>query len=203
MNTDWTRIGKPGEASTGASALRPGDGPTWARTRCGWLRDYATPELIHYLRLRVCHNADMIRFVSLFALVVSAGIAAAPDGQALFEKNCAICHKETADNRTPRPEALKRMPNAAIVNALEAGSMKAQGAALSAVERQSIADFLAPRVVTSAEPAKANNCEAGAPALTNVNGWNGWSTDLVNSRMQSVKEGGIRGEDVPKLKVKW
>jgi len=145
----------------------------------------------------------MIRFALLFGLVASAGMAAAPDGQALFEKNCAICHKETADNRTPRLESLKRIPNAAIVTALETGSMKAQGAALSAVERQAIADFLAPRVVTSTEPAKANNCEAGAPALTNVNGWNGWSTDLINSRMQSAKDGGIRGEDLSKLKVKW
>lgn len=81
--------------------------------------------------------------------------------------------------------------------------MKAQGSALSAVERQAIADFLAPRVVALAEPARANNCDAGAPPLSNVDGWNGWSVDLTNSRMQSVKDGGIRGEDVPKLKVKW
>lgn len=128
---------------------------------------------------------------------------AAPDGKLLFEQNCTICHKAGADNRTPLPETLKKLPNSAIVAALETGSMKAQGSSLSAIERQAIADFLVPRVVGSAESAKENNCPAGAPPLANVNGWNGWSADLINSRMQSVKDGGIRGDDVPKLKVKW
>ncbi|HEV2689494.1 MAG TPA: PQQ-binding-like beta-propeller repeat protein, partial [Bryobacteraceae bacterium] len=145
----------------------------------------------------------MSRFFCLFSFVLVCTWAAAPDGKDLFESHCAICHKAGADNRTPLPEALKRLPNPAIVVALETGSMKAQGAALSAVEKQAIADFLAPRVITSAEPAKANTCDAGAPPLSNLNGWNGWSVDLVNSRMQSVKDGGIRAEDVPKLKVKW
>jgi len=129
--------------------------------------------------------------------------AAVPDGQALFQKNCALCHKPDAANRTPTLEALKWVPNGAIVVALESGSMKAQGASLSAAERQAIADFLAPRPIASAEPAHTNYCDPSAAPLSNLNGWNGWGVDLDNSRMQSADAAGIRAEDVPKLKVKW
>ena len=126
-----------------------------------------------------------------------------PDGRALFQKNCALCHKPDADNRTPTLQALKWVPNGAVVTALESGSMKAQGATLTKSERQAIADFLAPRDATSLEPARTNSCDASAPALSNLTGWNGWGVDLVNSRMQSADVAGIRAEDVPKLKVKW
>ena len=129
--------------------------------------------------------------------------AAPPDGKALFQKHCALCHKPDADNRTPTSEALKRVPNGAIVVALETGSMKAQGAVLSAAERHAIADFLSPRETASSEPAHTNACPADAPALANLDGWNGWGVDLVNSRMQSAEAGGIRASDVPKLKLKW
>jgi polyvinyl alcohol dehydrogenase (cytochrome) len=137
-----------------------------------------------------------------FAAICAPAPQAAPDGPALFQKNCALCHKPDADNRTPTLQAIKFVPNAAIVTALESGSMKAQGSTLSAAERQAIADFLAPRI-TSVEPTRTNSCDAGAPPLSNLNGWNGWGVDLVNSRMQSADAAGIRAEDVPKLKVKW
>ncbi len=149
----------------------------------------------------------MLRFIGSLSLVLicaAAPPANAPiDGKALFEKNCTICHKPGADNRTPLPEALQRLPNRAIVVALESGSMKAQGAALTIAERQAIADFLVPKTAASIEPARTNTCPAGAKPLANLNGWNGWGADLVNTRMQSEKEGGIRAADVPKLKVKW
>lgn len=143
-------------------------------------------------------------FVSLALICSAAPPADLPvDGKALFEKNCALCHKPDADSRTPTTEALKRLPNHTVVVALESGSMKAQGAMLSAAERHAIADFLAPRIAASIEPARENACPAGAPPLSNLNGWNGWGVDLVNSRMQPAKDAGIRAEDVPKLKVKW
>src|SRR5580700_11476164 len=99
----------------------------------------------------------MRRFTGLlsFTLICAAAPQAAPDGPALFQKNCALCHKPDADNRTPTLQAIKSVPNAAIVTALESGSMKAQGSTLSAAERQAIADFLAPRI-TSVEPTRTN-----------------------------------------------
>src|SRR5258708_40067599 len=105
-----------------------------------------------------------------FALICGAApqTGTAPDGKALFQKHCAPCHKPDAENRTPTSEALKWVPNGAIVVALETGSMKAQGAALSAAERHAIADFLSPREVASSEPVHTNACSANAPALSNL-----------------------------------
>src|ERR1039458_10208162 len=88
----------------------------------------------------------------LLSFVLICAAQTTPDGQALFQNNCALCHKPDAANRTPTFQALKWVPNGAIVTALETGSMKAQGAMLSAAERQAIADFLSPRDTASAEP---------------------------------------------------
>src|SRR5579863_6298135 len=105
-------------------------------------------------------------FVFICAIALKA---AAPDGETLFKKNCALCHKSDAANRTPKFEALKWVPNGAIVTALESGSMTAQGSTLSAAEREAIADYLAPRPAPSVEPARVNSCDAGAPPLSNLN----------------------------------
>ncbi len=147
----------------------------------------------------------MPRFIGFFLLVFVPVCAAqpAPDGKAVFEKNCATCHNPRAENRVPTAEALKRLPNQAILTSLETGPMRTQGAALSASERQAVADFISPKIAGGSEAVTENACPAGAPPLSNLNGWNGWGVDLVNSRMQLPKDGGLRAEDVPKLKVKW
>ena len=130
--------------------------------------------------------------------------AANEEGAAVFQKNCAICHKPAAENRTPPPEALKRLTNQAIVNALETGVMKAQGSTLTAAERRAVADFLVPRETgASVGTAQANACEAGAKPLANLNGWVGWSGSLENSRFQSGKAAGLSAADIPNLKLKW
>ena len=153
--------------------------------------------------------SQMVRFSTtsysvlfLLCLRAFAGVEA-PDGKALFQKNCAICHRAEADNRAPLPEALKRLPNGAITTALESGSMKFQGAILKSEERQAIADFLSPRTAASVEPARTNACPGNAPALANLDGWNGWSVDLANTRFQSAEKAGFNAADVPKLQLKW
>jgi polyvinyl alcohol dehydrogenase (cytochrome) len=147
----------------------------------------------------------MRRFMGLLSVAIGCVAAQAPppDGRAIFQKNCAFCHKPDADNRTPTLEAVQRVPNGAIIAALETGAMKAQGATLTAAEKQAVADFLSPRASASAEPAASNSCAPGAAPLSNLNGWNGWGVDLVNTRMQTTEAAGLRAEDVPKLKVKW
>src|SRR5258706_1685675 len=118
-----------------------------------------------------------IRFFLLALFLSAAWLSGAPpDGSALFENNCALCHKAGADNRTPLPEALKRLPNRAIVAALESGSMKVQGSKLSIAERQAIADFLWPPTESSIQPLKLNACPSPAPALAHLHGWDCLST---------------------------
>jgi len=146
----------------------------------------------------------MWRITGLFlgGLLVASAQTPAPDGKALFEKNCAVCHAPgKADNRAPLPEALRQRPNQSILMALEMGVMRSEAASLSAAERQAIANFLSPPA--SLETARANACPAGARPLANLTGWNGWGIDLDNSRFQPAATAGLRAEDLPKLKVKW
>ena len=135
------------------------------------------------------------------ALLAVAQNSSVPDGKALWEKNCAVCHRPGAENRTPLPEALSQLSQQAIVAALETGAMKQQGAPLTPAERASIARFLSKEVGTQSN-AGTNRCSSSQP-LTNLDGWNGWGADLVNSRFQPAKEAGITSADVPNLKLAW
>ena len=146
----------------------------------------------------------MPRLPVCFLLAVLCSFAASEDGAALFQKNCALCHRPGAENRTPLPEALRRLTNASIVSALESGVMKTQGLALTAAERQAVADFLVPRSsAVKMDAPVPNACATASPALTGLDGWNGWGVDLANSRFQSSKNAGLRASDIPNLKLKW
>jgi polyvinyl alcohol dehydrogenase (cytochrome) len=145
----------------------------------------------------------MFRFIGIFSCLTISAFAQAPDGKALFAAKCAMCHSADGDKRAPLPEVLQQRPNESIVVALEAGAMRSQGAGLTAAERRAVADFLSPRTAASEQPIRENSCPATARPLANLNGWNGWGVDLVNSRLQSTAAAGLRAEDIPKLKVKW
>src|SRR5712692_213928 len=83
----------------------------------------------------------LMRFVGILILVCAAGLA--QDGAALFDKHCATCHRPDSGTRAPLKEALSRMTSQAIIASLETGGMKAQGAMLTARERNAVAEFLA------------------------------------------------------------
>src|SRR5580658_7573786 len=144
----------------------------------------------------------MLRFIGIFCCFAISASAQTPDGKALFAAKCAMCHSADGDKRAPLPEVLQQRPNESIVVALEAGAMRSQGAGMTAAERRAVADFLSPKTAASEQPARENSCPANAPPIANLNGWNGWGVDLVNSRLQSTAAG-LRAEDIPKLKVKW
>jgi polyvinyl alcohol dehydrogenase (cytochrome) len=114
-----------------------------------------------------------------------------------------MCHGPGGDSRAPSQEILRQRPNESIVVALEAGAMRSQGALLTSAGRRAVADFLSPRTAASEQPVRENSCPANARRLSNLNGWNGWGVDLVNTRLQPTAAAGLRAEDVPKLKVKW
>ncbi len=145
----------------------------------------------------------MFRNIGLLCCLAISAWAQTPDGKALFAARCAMCHGAGGDARAPLPEVLQQRPNESIVVALEAGAMRSQGATLTAAERRAVADYLSPKTAASEQPIRENSCPAGPHPLANLNGWNGWGVDLVNSRMQTTAAAGLRAEDIPKLKVKW
>jgi len=145
----------------------------------------------------------MLRAILLLSCTLAAAFAqTAPDGKAVFEQNCAMCHKSDGDPRAPLLETLHQRPNESILVALQAGVMHSQGERLTAAEISAVAEYLSPK---SAEPVieRPNPCPANTPPLAKLDGWNGWGVDLVNSRLQSTAAAGLRAEDIPKLKVKW
>ena len=106
------------------------------------------------------------------------------DGQRIFINNCAACHRQNSGTRAPLPEVLAQMPREAIVRALETGLMKQQGSALTAEQKQTVAEFLARARPT--EPITKGFCPAiAAPSdHPTASRWNGWGAALNNARFQ-------------------
>jgi polyvinyl alcohol dehydrogenase (cytochrome) len=136
-------------------------------------------------------------------ILVACAAGLAQDGAALFDKNCATCHRPDSGTRAPLKEALARMSSPAIVKALETGSMKAQGAALTAHERTVIAEFLSKANASAEVNAELGHCASPASMLRDAPAWNGWGVDLMNSRLQPFEAAGVTPSQVPALKLKW
>ena len=81
----------------------------------------------------------MSAVLSLTAVAAGKAMAApqAPDGGAIFARNCASCHDGAEGSRAPSPEVLKRRSPEAILSALTAGGMRPQGGRLSGAPSRS------------------------------------------------------------------
>ena len=142
------------------------------------------------------------------ALVVSAIpmiSAAQRDGATIYQLQCATCHDNSAQTRAPAPSVLGAMLPENIVLALESGTMKAQGASLTADEKRTVAEFLTGKKIGApASVPKTMMCaDTKAAFLPSDKDWNGWGTDLANTRFQSADRAGLSAAQVPKLKLKW
>ncbi len=148
-------------------------------------------------------------------LVVPATTAAqqTPNGEAVYARHCASCHEGSLP-RMPSREALRGLTPEHIDTALSSFSMRRQAAALSAAERRAVAAFLSGRPAGSYRgpleviptTAYCNAAGSGEPTQVDPSGgpaWNGWGTDLRNTRMQSAAAAGLAANDVPRLKLKW
>jgi polyvinyl alcohol dehydrogenase (cytochrome) len=134
----------------------------------------------------------------LLTCLAAAAWASPPDGADVYSKNCAICHETLAviQNRA----ALKSMSPEYIVRVLTIGAMKTQAAALSAEERNAVAEYIAGRPLELAKRMDGQ-CIDSLPKPASAHDWNGWGVDLDNSRFQPAP--GISAEQIPQLKLKW
>jgi polyvinyl alcohol dehydrogenase (cytochrome) len=153
--------------------------------------------------------------IVFFCLCSPAILADTPDGAALFQQKCAMCHDHPA-GRIPARETIASLALDTVVNAMTTGVMQTQAADMSPDEIRAVAYFVMGKTPSTAgqvnlgpAPAApqaaslgANRCTDAAPPLRLEGAmWNGWGRDFENSRHQP--EPGIAAEDVPKLKVKW
>jgi polyvinyl alcohol dehydrogenase (cytochrome) len=132
--------------------------------------------------------------------------AFAQDGAALYEARCAKCH-DYPTGRTPAVSALRAMSSAAILRAIESGTMRVQAQGLSSPERIALASYLSvgPIKDTPTLPQSAYCSAAGNPLASDTRGpsWNGFGAGPTNARFQSTEAAGLSAADIPKLRVKW
>jgi polyvinyl alcohol dehydrogenase (cytochrome) len=130
--------------------------------------------------------------------------AADPDGAAIYKQRCAVCHELSGETRAPRASALRLMSPENIVRSLESGLMKDQGATLSSKDKQTIAEFLTGKAIGTAVQQASGMCADQKAAFSPAGaGWNGWGSDVTNTRFQPAEAAGIGAAQVPRLKLKW
>jgi polyvinyl alcohol dehydrogenase (cytochrome) len=146
-------------------------------------------------------SRGMVHAMRFAILLSTIAFAADPDGAALYKQRCSMCHDASGETRAPAPSALRQMSPENIVKSLESGLMKEQGSTMAAAEKRTIAEFLTGKAIGSTQTVTTGMC-ADLKAVFSPAGqnWNGWSTDLANTRFQPT---GLTADQVPKLKVKW
>ena len=164
--------------------------------------------------------------IGLTALVIAIGVlaqapAAAPQGGgqrgapgtengiAVFQTQCMTCHGNPNVERAPSPNAIREMSPERIYAALTSGVMKDQGDKLPDQDKRGVAEFMSGRPMGSAQQGDAksmpNQCRNNPPMTDPARGpsWNGWGSDMSNSRFQSAQAAGLTAAQVSELKLKW
>src|ERR1700756_2423686 len=101
---------------------------------------------------------------ALVSVLVTSVSTQAPDGGAIWARDCATCHDGAAGSRAPAPEMLKQRSPEAILSALTAGGMRPQGGRLSGAERRAVAEYLSGRALGGdITGASAGRCASSSP----------------------------------------
>src|SRR5258708_3124693 len=137
--------------------------------------------------------------VSILIIVAFAGLGSAADvtPKVIYKQPCALCHDSPGATRAPALSVMRQMSPETIVNSLEGGLMKQQGAALASAERRSLAEWLTGKTIgNSAAPTRM--CEnTAAPFEGDDKAWTGWGNGVVNHRFATASL------DPSKLVLKW
>jgi polyvinyl alcohol dehydrogenase (cytochrome) len=142
-----------------------------------------------------------MRYVCLLALLTST--LWAQDGAAIYKERCASCH-DTPAPRVPSLSTIKAMSGEAIYLALTRGVMKTQADGLSSAQIFSLLGYIAPTGgASAAAPQLTPTCatQRAFSVSANTPEWNGWSTQITNSRFQDAASAGLTSADLGRLKL--
>ena len=144
-----------------------------------------------------------MRYVCLLALLTST--LWAQDGAAIYKARCAACH-DASGPRVPSLSTIKAMSGEAIYLALTRGVMTTQAEGLSSAQIFALIGYIAPTggARVAAAPV-TSTCTTPPPWSISANTaqWNGWSTNITNSRFQDAASAGLAAGDLGRLKLKW
>ncbi|HEY8573146.1 PQQ-binding-like beta-propeller repeat protein [Phenylobacterium sp.] len=127
-------------------------------------------------------------------------------GQALYRTNCAGCHDNPEQTRSPSKDTLSKMSFQSINYALTLGKMKMQGSALNDEQRGQLINFLTGRSTDTVDtwsgalmcqgPRKAVDLKAPPAVAT-------YGFDARNTRVLTPKQTGITKAGLKNLELAW
>jgi polyvinyl alcohol dehydrogenase (cytochrome) len=133
----------------------------------------------------------------------SAQSSAQPSGETIYRDRCAGCH-DLVNARIPSRDALRSMPSARILRAMDFGVMLNVAYPLRRDEREAVAAFLGKPGGDPAPPAAAFCADRTAKLAARPKiHWNGWSPADGNRRFQPADQAGLTPDQVSRLELKW
>ncbi len=142
-----------------------------------------------------------IIFNLLFGLLINAESysQSLPSGQKLYQAYCAACHNG-AVKEAPSFASLQKLSQEAILKALQAGVMKVQGAAISAMNQKLLAEFISSKKEESKVIlGKCGKEKSYQPQKLTIGNW---GNSLGNQRYISDNVL-INKENISKLELDW
>lgn len=131
------------------------------------------------------------------------------DGLTYFQTRCMSCHSERSTT-APTARRIRELTPEQIYAVVSNPSRPEHDAGLTDAQKRRMSEFMGGyRQLGSVEAANPKNFPNACPANPAMRdpsqgpAWNGWGSDIANTRYQRSEDAGITKADVPKLKLKW
>jgi polyvinyl alcohol dehydrogenase (cytochrome) len=135
--------------------------------------------------------------------------AATEMGYGIFQQKCLTCHGNPAFDKAPPPVTLYQYTPERIYESLTHGVMASVvGNQLTDAEKKAVSETISGQRMGAAGSSDADKmtkrCTSNPPLELSKKrpAWNGWGTDVQNTRFQSAAAG-LTAADIPRLKLRW
>ena len=136
------------------------------------------------------------------AALVAGTALAEVSGEAVYQKHCSSCHEGNVP-RAPHNIVFRMSPPERILEALENGVMKGQGAALSAEERVAVATYLSGSPPSHVADTQMKACAANGSRTSGGATVSNWGMNERNHRFVDAAVAGVTPQNVAGLQLAW
>lgn len=125
-------------------------------------------------------------------------------GQAVYRLNCAACHDNPAETKSPARTTLAAMSYQTLSFALTQGKMQAQAAGLSEEERGQLINFLTGRSTVTVETwSKSMACSSATVDVKAAPAISTFGFDARQTRTLTARQAGLTKARLGKLELAW